>query len=304
MNRRQFLQAMSALSAVAAGSAPVVSLSQLARAQASPAPNLVVGEGKDIKALMVKVLEPLGGMKAFVKKGQNVVVKPNIGWDRAPEQAANTNPQVVQALVLLALEAGAAKVMVFDRTCNSAQRTYENSGILRAVKDINDDRASCTFIDDRKFVKMQIAKGKALQEWSFYKDALEADVYINVPIAKHHGISKLTLGLKNVMGVIGGNRGQIHKNIGQNLADLATVLKPHLTVMDATRILTRNGPSGGDLAHVKELDTLMATADPVAADAYATTLFGLKPSDIPTTVAAFEAGLGEMDLEKIKVAKV
>ena len=124
-----------------------------------------------------------------------------------------------------------------------------------------------------------------------------------MPIAKHHVLSKLTLGLKNVMGVIGGNRGEIHKDIPQRLADLNLVIRPKLTIIDATRILLRNGPTGGNLKDVKVLDTLIASTDTVAADAYATTLFGMKPADVKSTVAAAKMGLGEMDLSKVKIVK-
>ncbi len=130
---------------------------------------------------------------------------------------------------------------------------------------------------------------------------LTADCYINVPVAKHHGLSRLSLGLKNVMGVIGGNRGKLHHNLGQELADLATVIRPTLTVIDATRLLLRNGPQGGRVEDVKIADTVIASADAVAADAYATTLFGLKPEEIDSTVAAYRMGLGEMDLQRLTV---
>ena len=201
--------------------------------------------------------------------------------------------------------AGAKRVLVFDRTCNEQRRCYTRSGIQAAVESIGDSRAQCIFPDDNKYVPVKIEKGKSIREFQFNKDALEAecDCYINVPIAKNHVLSKLTLGLKNVMGVIGGNRGEIHTGIGQKLADLNLVIRPKLTIIDATRILLRNGPTGGNLKDVKVLDTLIASTDIVAADAYATTLFGLKPADIKPTVAAAKMGLGEMDLSKVKIVK-
>jgi len=134
-----------------------------------------------------------------------------------------------------------------------------------------------------------------------YKDALDADTYINVPVAKHHSLSRLTLGLKNSMGVLGGDRGNMHHNLGQKLADLATVVRPKLTVIDATRILLRNGPQGGDIDDVKVLDTVVASADPVACDAFATTLFDMQPEEISSTVAAYKMGLGEMDLARMQI---
>jgi uncharacterized protein (DUF362 family) len=263
-----------------------------------------VAEGINYDALVENLLRPLGGISAFVKPGKNVVIKPNMGWDRSPDQAANTHPLIVRSLAELALEAGASKVMIFDRPCNEERRCHHNSGIRPELEKIKDKRLKCVYIDDRKFIPVTIKRGQSLKEWSFYKDALEADCYINVPIAKHHALAGLTLGLKNIMGVIGGSRGEIHKNMGQNLADLNTVIKPALTIIDATRILLRNGPSGGNLKDVKKMDTLIASSDTVAADAYATTLFNLKPEEIDSTVAAHKSGLGEMNLSKMDVIKV
>ncbi len=233
-----------------------------------------------------------------------MVVKPNIGWDRTPEQAANTHPEVVKALVKLALDAGAKKVAVFDNTCNDRRLAYKNSGIKDAVESIGDKRVTCRYFEERRTIPVKIENGKALTEWKLYPEAIETDCYINVPVAKHHAIGRLTLGLKNVMGVMGEPRGKIHRKLAQSLADLNTVVAPKLTVVDATRILLRNGPQGGNLEDVKVLDTLIASADTVAADAYATTLFGMEPSEIPSTVAGHKTGLGEMDLAKVKIFKV
>jgi len=162
----------------------------------------------------------------------------------------------------------------------------------------------CEHIDDRKFVPIKIEKGKSITNWEFYGDALKPDVYINVPVAKHHSLSKLTLGLKNSMGVIGGNRGKIHHHIGQKLADIGTIIRPQLTIIDATRMLQRNGPQGGNVDDVKIGNIVLASTDPVAADAYATTLFETKISEIESTVAAAEMGLGVMDLEKVSIVRV
>jgi len=310
MDRREFLKRVAAWSAGMTVVGPLFRVTQTAFAAAPPTsgigsvPTLALASGADYEKLVTKVLGALGGMKKFVKAGAKVVVKPNIGWDRNPAQGANTHPQVVKALVKQALDAGASKVMVFDRTCNDSRRCYANSGIAEAVESIGDRRAACEFIDNRKFVPVKIEKGVLVAEWEFYKDALDVDCYINVPVAKHHGTSRLTLGMKNVMGVIGGNRGTIHQSIGQRLADLNTVIRPKLTVIDATRIMFRNGPAGGNLSDVKILDTIIASTDPVASDAYATTLFNLKPDDISSTRAAYQAGLGEMDLSKIRALRV
>ncbi len=305
MERREFLRQVAMWTAGATAIPPLFRIERSALAAETASQSVMsLAKGSDYGALALKVLEPLGGMGAFVKKGAKVVIKPNIGWDRKPDQAANTHPEIVKALAKAALDAGASRVMVFDRSCDDGRRCYAASGILEAVTSLKDDRATCTQIDDRKYTPVNVEKGKAVTRWEFYKDAMQADCYINVPIAKHHQLSKLTLGVKNIMGVIGGNRGQIHKSLGQKVADLNTVLRPKLTIMDATRILLKNGPTGGKLEDVKVLDTMFASTDMVAVDAYATTLFGLKPEEIESTKAAHELGLGEIDLDRVKIVKL
>ena len=302
MNRRKFLKQVALWSAGLLAAPPVFDLAaQSLGAESNGTPDIFVATGKDIPAMVRQMVDAMGGMSQFVNRGDTVVIKPNIGWDRTVEQAANTHPEVVTALAVLALEAGAAKIQVFDRPCNEKRRCYQNSGIKPALDAMNDRRISCEYMDDRKFVPVKIKDGRSLTEWSFYRDALEADCYINVPVAKHHGSSTLTLGLKNAMGVIGGVRGRLHMDLGPRIADLSLVIRPELTVVDATRILLRNGPSGGNLADVKIMDTLVAGIDPVAVDAWSTTLFGLKPADVRSTVEAFERGLGQMDLSKCRI---
>ncbi len=304
MDRRRFIKEVALWSAGMALTIPRFSIVPDLLAAEKPQSVLSIGKGENYATLVSRVLAPLGGMRNFVHPGDRVVVKPNIGWDRSPELAATTHPLVVQALAAQALEAGAAKVLVFDRTCNEPRRCYVNSGIEKAIQDLDDGRVVIEHIDSRKFVPVNIARGRSLTKWEIYKEAIDCDCYINVPVAKHHGLSGLTLGLKNTMGVAGGNRGFLHRNLGQNLADLATVVRPKLTVIDATRILLRNGPQGGDREDVKKLDTLIASEDPVAADAQATTLFGLHPDSIDSTVAAYRLGLGEMDPSRIRVINV
>ena len=300
MNRRRFLKQVMLYSAGLSASVPLFRIEEVVSAPI-PMADVARVTGSDYPALVRKTIDLLGGMTAFVNSGDRVVIKPNIGWDRRPEQAATTHPLVVVTLIELALEAGAAEVAVFDYTCNEKRRCYNSSGMAEAIASLDESRVKLSHIDNRKFVPVKIARGKALKEWQIYQDALQADCYINVPVAKHHGLSRLTLGLKNSMGVIGGNRGRLHHNLGQNLADLATVIKPSLTVVDATRILLDNGPQGGSLEDVKILDTLLASTDPVAADALATTLFGLQPGDIASTVAAHEMGLGQMDPARMRL---
>jgi len=169
------------------------------------------------------------------------------------------------------------------------------------VEALKDPRAVVEFVDERRFVEMQVEGAKALKKWYFYKDILEADRFINIPIAKHHSESRLTMAMKNMMGAIGGWRGRIHVGLHQNISDMNLLLRPDLHVLDATRILLKNGPSGGKIEDVEVRNLVLAGADPVALDAYGTTLFGLKPGDLGYITKAFEAGRGEMDLNKIKV---
>jgi uncharacterized protein (DUF362 family) len=263
-------------------------------------PVLSVAEGKDYAAITRNAVASLGGIGKFVKKGNTVVVKPNIGWDRRPEYAATTHPAVVKAIVEDCLEAGAKKVKVFDNTCNDARRCYENSGINAALKGMKNVELKYTENERYKNTKIN---GVFLKEWELYDEALLADVFINIPIAKHHGLTRITLGLKNIMGIMGGNRGYIHRNIDDALSDVNAFVKSRLTIIDATRILLNHGPQGGNLNDVKVLNKVIASTDIVAADAYATTLFGLNPQDISVTVSAYKRGLGEMNLSKIKVIK-
>lgn len=261
---------------------------------------LAVSEGKDYAEITKNVISALGGMQRFVKKGDVVVVKPNIGWDRRPEYAANTHPIVARTIVEECLKAGAKRVKVFDNPCNDPRRSYENSGMVGALKGIKGVELKHT--ENERFKDIKI-NGVFLKNWELYDEAVSANVLINCPVAKHHGLTGLSLALKNIMGIMGGNRGYIHRDIENALVDVNSFVKSRLVIIDATRILTNHGPQGGSLKDVKILNKVIASTDIVAADAYATTLFNLKPQDISTTVTAYKRGLGEMNLNKIKVLK-
>ncbi len=258
---------------------------------------LSIVRGQDPASITREVILALGGMSKFVSKGDVVLVKPNMGWDRTPEQAANTNPLVMATLVKLAYEAGAKKVKVFDYTCNVARRCYKRSGIAEAVEAEGGD---VSFIEDRKFKKMNI-KGEKLKEWPIYKDAVEVDKIINVPIAKHHTLAGHTLSMKNLMGIIGGSRNLLHQKIDVNIVDLAAFFKPALTVLDAVRVLTANGPQGGNLKDVKMMNMVAASVDQVAIDAFGATLFDKTAEDLPHIQNAYARGLGEKDLTKVQL---
>ena len=291
MNRRDFIKF--GLSSLIFAGLPKNSLSQAL-------PVLSIAEGKDHAAITINAINAVGGIERFVKKGDVVVVKPNIGWDRQPEYAANTNPIVVKTIVDACINVGAKKVKVFDNSCNDPRRCYQSSGINSALKGIKG--VELKYMEDERYKNIRL-NGVALKEWELYDEALSANVLINVPVAKHHSLTRLTLALKNMMGIMGGNRGYIHRNIEESLSDINKAVKSHLVIIDATRILLNHGPQGGSLSDVKVLDRVIASTDIVAADAYATTLFNLKPQDIPTTVTAYRRNLGEINLNKIKIIK-
>lgn len=268
-------------------------------AQGSNLPDLAVIKGDDPSAITKAAVAGIGGMKRFVAKGDKVLIKPNIGWDRKPEQAACTNPDVVKTLVELTFEAGADKVVVMDHPCNPARRTYVRSGIADAAKNAG---ADVPYPNDHKLKKVAI-NGATLKEWEVYRDFLEVDKIINVPIAKHHSLSRLTLGMKNWLGALGGNRNQLHQGLDQAMVDLAAYFKPVLTILDAYRILYRNGPQGGRLSDVKMQNTVVAGVDWVAVDAMGASFFELTPSDLRFLQIAHERGFGEINLEKLKIEK-
>ena len=266
-------------------------------------PYMAIAKGGDQpEELVNRAIAALGGMERFVKAGNDVIIKPNICVDyHTYEYAATTNPWVVGALVKLCKAAGASRVRVMDYPFGgTAEQAYTRSGIREQVS------AAGGVMEDmawRKFKEADIPQGQDLKKWNVYEDILKADVVINVPIAKHHSLARLTLGMKNMMGTIA-YRESIHGNMGQRLADLTSRIKPALTVVDAVRILMANGPTGGDLGDVKKLDTVIATPDIVAADTYAASLFDVKPDELAYIPAGVKMGLGRSDLANLKIEQI
>ena len=298
MDRREFLK-IAGISGIGM-SIPASIDAFVNSAEASPKSNIVVATGKSPSKITRAAIDAFGGIRKFVSKGDVVVIKPNMAWDRTPEQAANTNPYVVGAIVQLCIEAGAKKVKVFDRPVNDPRRCYVQSGIAAAAESAG---ADVVHIDERKFRDMKI-NGKALKTWPIYTEILDADKVINIPVAKHHGLAKLTMSMKNWMGVMGGRRSQIHQDLDQSLVDLSMAIKPALTVLDAVRILTANGPQGGSLSDVKQMDTVIVGSDQVAIDSFGATLFGMKGSDLGYVKLAARGGFGTMDLSKINIKRI
>lgn len=247
-----------------------------------------------------KAIDALGGIKKFIEPGDEVVIKPNVGWDRTPLQAANTNPIVVRTLVELCFEAKAKKVIVTDNTCNEPSRCFTRSGIWKAAEAAG---AEVMLPAEHRFRKFDLG-GTILGEMPVLSPAVNADKFINVPIAKHHGLSKFTGAMKNLYGVLGGRRNRLHQKINDSIADLADFIRPTLTVMDATRVLLRNGPQGGSLQDTKEVGEIIASIDQVAVDAYSCGLIGLDASELPYLKLAQKRGLGIGDIKKIKIKRI
>jgi len=267
-------------------------------AQGAEFPHLVVVQGGEPRALVQRALEDLGGMKRFVGHQDVVVIKPNIAWDRTPEQAANTNPDVVAEVVRQCMQAGAKRVIVTDVSCNEAHRCFHRSGIQAAAKA---EGAEVILPDPEMYREVDMG-GVVLKNWPVFTPFLEADKIINLPIAKHHGLVGVTLGMKNWYGILGGERNRLHQQIHQSLVDLANFMLPTLTVMDCYRILLRNGPTGGNLEDVATKKTLVAGVDPVAIDAYvAKAYWNLDPAQMPYLAMAAARGLGTVDFEKLQV---
>jgi uncharacterized protein (DUF362 family) len=316
-NRRDFLKISAAASAawLAAGCTPKLAPASVntgadptAAATGGPVgPSsgqayIAVARGADPAAITKAAIAALGGIERFVKSGMTVVIKPNICVDyHPPEYAVTTNPQVVAALVTLCLGAGAKRVRVFDQPFGgTSESAYSRSGISAAVKAAGGEMEVMSPV---KFAKTAIPKGKDLTTTQVYKDVLDADVFINVPIAKHHSLARLTLGGKNLLGIIQ-DPNMMHANLGQRIADLVSLVRPTLTVIDAYRILMNHGPTGGSLNDVKETHTLIASHDIVTADSYATTLFNLTGNDIPYVKAAAAMGLGTLDFKSVKLEEI
>ena len=287
------------------GEEPVAPVQEASKELPSPAAGqayLAVARGEDPRAITQRALAALGGIERFVKSGHDVIVKPNICVDyRSYEYGATTNPEVVGALVELCLAAGARRVRVMDLPFGgSPESAYATSGIAGAVKAAG---GQMEVMNAAKFRETEIPAGRDIDRWKVYQEILLADVVINVPVAKHHSLARLSLAGKNLLGVVSAPS-LIHANLGQRIADIVSLVRPTLTVVDAVRTLMAHGPTGGNLDDVRMTNTVIASHDIVAADAYAATLFELTGSDVAYVRAAADMGLGTLDLGGIDVEEI
>jgi len=313
LNRREALIRILRLAGLSAGTAAAgywlttrsvrpteklpVSVRRDHRVMANPAfPDLTVVSGDSPSALVQRALLELGGIQRFVSRGDVVIVKPNIAWDRTPEQAANTNPEVVAEMVRQCWSAGARRVIVTDVSCNDPRRCFQRSGIAEAA---GKEGAKVILPDSSSFKEVNLG-GDILQEWPVFQPFLEADKIINLPIAKHHSLTGATLGMKNWYGILGGQRQRLHQRIHESLVDLADFMRPTLTLIDSYRVLLRNGPTGGNLEDVLLKKTVVAGTDPVALDAYvAKAYWNMDPPALPYLQLAADRGLGSLQFEKL-----
>jgi len=308
MKRRDFLK-----TSVAASAAFSLNFDSLQAALSSntmaveAAPELVAVMGGEPEAMLNKALETLGGIGSYVKKGQKVVIKPNIGWDRTPDLAGNTNPELIKALVKLCLNAGASKVTVFDNTCDNWQKCYQSSGIAEAVK-----AAGGLIVpgnDEKYYKEVKLPKGVSLKSTKIHEALLEADVWFNVPILKNHGGAKLSCAMKNYMGIVWDRRFFHSNNLQQCIADICTWdKKPALNIVDAYRMMHQNGPQGKSAADVATIKSLIASTNIVAIDTAALGLFNqVKKLDI-NAVGHIGMGeglkLGTTDLDKVNIKRI
>jgi uncharacterized protein (DUF362 family) len=315
MTRREAMLQLLRVGGVAAGAAgagvwlsersarPVPSQAEQARRDHRAAddpqlPKMTVVQGGEPRALVQRALQDLGGIGRFVGRQDVVVLKPNIAWDRTPEQAANTNPELVAEVVRQCWQASAKRVIVTDVSCNEPRRCFHRSGIQAAARA---EGAEVILPDPELFREVDLG-GVVLKSWSVFTPFLEADKVINLPIAKHHGLVGVTLGMKNWYGILGGERNRLHQQIHQSLVDLANFMLPTLTLMDGYRILLRNGPTGGNPEDVALKKTLVAGTDPVAIDAYvAKAWWNLDPEHLAYLEMAAARGLGSVDYDKLLV---
>lgn len=259
-------------------------------------------KGGEPDKMFDEAIKSFGGMKTFVKKNQTVLIKPNIGWDVSPERAGNTNPKLVARVIEHCYNAGAKKVYVFDHTCDDWRRCYSNSGIEKAVKDAGGEIVPGN--SENYYQEVEIKNGKKLKKDKVHELVLDCDVFINMPILKHHGSTRLTISMKNLMGTVW-DRGYWHRtDLHQCIADFSTFKKPDLNIVDAYYILKKNGPRGVSMADVVTMKSQIICTDIVAADAAAAKLFGLNPDDIPYISIAHNMGIGTKDLNSLKINRI
>ena len=264
--------------------------------------DMVAIKGGEPDAMFDEAIKSFGGIKTFVKKNQKVLIKPNIGWDVPPERGGNTNPKLVSQVIKHCFDAGAKEVYVFDHTCDDWRRTYSNSGIEKAVKDAGGQIVPGN--SENYYQQVDIKGGKKLTSAKIHELVLESDVFINMPVLKNHGSTRLSIAMKNMMGIVW-DRGYWHRNdLHQCIADCPTYRKPDLNIIDAYYVMKQNGPRGVSVDDVVTMKSQILTTDIVAADSAAAKLFGLDPDDVKYISIADAMGVGKKDLSSLKINRI
>ena len=305
MERREFLKKGLGAGFVAGTALTAVPSARLFAGANSPSEgdyDLVAIRGGEPDVMFDRGIEELGGMRKFVKEGQTVVVKPNIGWDAVPERGANTNPLLVKRIIQHCFNAGASQVYVFDHTCNEWTKCYTNSGIEQAVKDAGG--TMFTGSSEKYYQEVELPWAKSLKKAKVHELILKSDVFINVPVLKHHGGANITITMKNLMGVVWDRRFWHANDLHQCIADFASFRKPDLNIVDAYRVMKRNGPRGVSVEDVVLMRNQIISTDMVASDTAGCKLFGVEPHTIKNIQLASEAGVGKSDLESLKISRI
>lgn len=302
MDRRIFIQSSLFVGFLTGIGIPDGSFNQVFGNTLSSETDLVAIKGGEPEEMFRKAIEEMGGMKRFVKPGQTVLVKPNIGWDKSPEFAANTNPKLVGEIVKACKEAGAKKVVVFDHTCNNWEKSYSNSGISDAVTSAGGQMLPGN--NEANYKSVAIEGASILKEAKVHEALIESDVFINVPVLKHHGSTHITSGLKNLMGVVWDRRFFHSNDLHRCIAESALYRKPDLTIIDAFNVMKANGPRGVGLDDVVQYKTQIISTDCIAADVAAIKIFGQDLEQILYVKHGEELGLGTSDMTKLKVKRL
>lgn len=309
MTRKEFLRTVALTGFATTFSAldPIAVLAQAGANAEGEKVDMVALLGGEPAQMFQKGMEALGGIERFVKKGDRVTIKPNIGWDKAPELAANTNPDLIVALINACKDAGAKEIVVFDRTCDEWRKCYEHSGIEAAAK-----KAGAIVQpgnDEVYYAEISLPKGVALKKAKVHKAILECDCWFNVPILKNHGGAKMTISMKNLMGIVWDRQAFHQKGLDQCIADIGTLDKPAcLNIVDAYRLMRVNGPRGRDESDVSLAKGLFMSTDPVAVDVAAIKFFNqfqdMPLADVKYLEKGQDLGLGFVDVSKLNVERV
>lgn len=305
MKRRSFLKKSVAAGLATSAAFYVGKYNTALGAQAQAASNpydLVAIKGGEPAAMFDKAIEAYGGISRFVKKGQTVVVKPNIGWDAPPERAADTNPELVKRVIEHCFNAGAKQVYVFDHTCNNWVKSYKNSGIQDASKDAGAKVVPGN--SESYYQQVSIDNEGIIRDIKVHELILDSDVFINIPVLKNHNSSKVTIAMKNLMGIIW-DRGHWHREgLHEAIAEFPMWRKPDLNIVDAYRVMKRNGPRGVSTEDVVKMQYQLISTDIVAVDAASTKVFGMDPANVPYIQKAHDYGVGNKNLDALNIKRI